>query len=127
MGRGADGRDAAPIRFVQVSSASAPNITLPSAALRSSAIVLMRSGVGNLPIDRFVSAISELMHATGPGGFEMRAKPVPLPYLLSFTTPRASAISFRRPFDPRASFAAHSPARGRRMLAVPEERELRCH
>jgi NADPH:quinone reductase-like Zn-dependent oxidoreductase len=72
------GRDAAPIRFVQVGSASAPNITLPSAALRSSAITLMGSGIGSIPIGRFVSAIGELLHATAPGGFEIRAKPVPL-------------------------------------------------
>ena len=72
------GRDAVPIRFVQVGSASAPNITLPSAALRSSAITLMGSGIGSIPIDRFVNAIGELMHATVPGGFEIRAKSVPL-------------------------------------------------
>ena len=72
------GRDAAPIRFVQVGSASAANISLPSAALRSSAITLMGSGIGSILIDRFVSAIGELMHATAPGGFEIRAKSVPL-------------------------------------------------
>ena len=72
------GRDAAPIRFVQVGPASAPNVTLPSAALRSSAIALMGSGIGAIPLDRFVSAIAELLHATAPGGFEIRAKPVPL-------------------------------------------------
>jgi hypothetical protein len=72
------GRDAAPIRFVQVGSASAPNITLPSAALRSSAITLMGSGIGSIPIDRIVSAIGELMHAIAPGGLEIRAKAVPL-------------------------------------------------
>ncbi len=71
------GRDAAPIRFVQVGSASAPDITLPSAALRSSAITLMGSGIGSIPIERFVSAIGELMHAAAPGGFKIRTKAVP--------------------------------------------------
>jgi hypothetical protein len=38
----------------------------------------MGSGIGSIPIDRFVNAIGELLHATAPGGFEIRAKPVPL-------------------------------------------------
>jgi hypothetical protein len=36
---------------------SRPEIALPGAALRSSAIVLMGSGIGSLPVDRFVHAI----------------------------------------------------------------------
>jgi hypothetical protein len=75
---GQGGRDAAPLRFVQVGSASAPNVTFPSAASRSSAIVLMGGVIGVIPLDRFVSAIAELPHATVPGGFEIGAKRVPL-------------------------------------------------
>jgi len=72
------GRDAAPIRFVQVGSVSGANITLPSAALRASAITLMGSGIGSIPADRFIDAIGELLRATVPGGFEIAAKSVPL-------------------------------------------------
>jgi hypothetical protein len=72
------GRDAAPTQFIQVGAAGAPNITLPSAALRSSATTLMGNGIGSIPIDRFARAISELLHATATGGFEIGAKPVPL-------------------------------------------------
>jgi len=72
------GRDAVPIRFVQVGSASGPNITLPSAPLRSSAIELMGSGIGSIPLDRFVNAIDGLLQATVPGGFKIAAKSVPL-------------------------------------------------
>ena len=43
------GKEAAPIRFVQVGSVSGADIALPSAALRSSAIVLMGSGIGSIP------------------------------------------------------------------------------
>jgi len=43
---------------------SAPNIALPSAALRSSAIALMGSGIGSIPIDRIVKSIEDLMQAT---------------------------------------------------------------
>ena len=45
------GQDAVPIRFVQVGSASGSDITLPSAVLRSSAIELMGSGIGSIPLD----------------------------------------------------------------------------
>jgi len=44
------GKDSAPIRFVQVGSASGSDISLPSAALRSSAIELMGSGIGSVPL-----------------------------------------------------------------------------
>ena len=51
---------------------------MPSAALRSSAITLMGSGIGSIPFDRFADAIDGLLHATAPGGFQIGAKPVPL-------------------------------------------------
>lgn len=72
------GRDAVPIRFIQIGAVSAPDITLPSAALRSSAIALMGSGIGSIPVDRLVKAIAELMQATVPGGFEIATKTFPL-------------------------------------------------
>jgi NADPH:quinone reductase-like Zn-dependent oxidoreductase len=72
------GKDAVPIRFVHVGSVSAPNITLPSAALRSSAITLMGSGIGSIPVDRIVKSIDDLMRATVPGAFEIATKTFPL-------------------------------------------------
>jgi NADPH:quinone reductase-like Zn-dependent oxidoreductase len=72
------GKDAVPIRFVHIGSVSAPNITLPSAALRSSAITLMGSGIGSIPMDGLVKSIGELMQATVPGGFEIATKTFPL-------------------------------------------------
>lgn len=72
------GREAVPFRFVQVGAVSAPNITLSSAVLRSCAIELMGSGLGRLPIDRLVSAVSELLQATVRGHFEIATCPIPL-------------------------------------------------
>jgi NADPH:quinone reductase-like Zn-dependent oxidoreductase len=72
------GPEAVPIRFVQVGSASGSDITLPSAALRSSAIELMGSGIGSVPLDRLVHCISELLQATVPGGFKIAARAVRL-------------------------------------------------
>jgi hypothetical protein len=51
--------ETAPIRFVHVGSASGPDITLPGAALRSSAITLTGSGIGSIPLDRIVKSIGE--------------------------------------------------------------------
>ncbi len=72
------GKDAVPIRFVHIGAVSASDITLPSAALRSSAITLMGSGMGSIRIDRIVKSIDELLRATIPGGFEIATKTFPL-------------------------------------------------
>ena len=72
------GRDAAPIRFIQVGAVSGPDIVLPGAALRSSAIVLMGSGIGSIPFDRFVHAIDGVLKAAVPAGFKIATTPVPL-------------------------------------------------
>lgn len=72
------GKDAVPIRFVHVGSVSAPEITLPSAALRSSAIELMGSGIGSIPLERLVKSIDDLMRATLPGRFEIATTTLPL-------------------------------------------------
>jgi NADPH:quinone reductase-like Zn-dependent oxidoreductase len=72
------GAEAVPIRFVQIGSVSGPNITLPSAALRSSAIELMGSGINSIPRQRFVEAIGAVLQAAIPGGFQIATKVVPL-------------------------------------------------
>ena len=66
------------IRFVQIGAVSGSEITLPSAVLRSSAIVLMGSGIGSIPFDRLVTAIDGLFRATVPAGFKIATHPVPL-------------------------------------------------
>jgi NADPH:quinone reductase-like Zn-dependent oxidoreductase len=72
------GPEAVPIRFVQVGAASGSDITLPAAALRSSAIELMGSGIGSVPLDRLLRCVDGLLQATVPGGFKIAAIPVPL-------------------------------------------------
>ncbi|HEY5209209.1 MAG TPA: zinc-binding alcohol dehydrogenase family protein [Stellaceae bacterium] len=72
------GADAVPIRFVQIGSSSGPDITLPSAVLRASAIELMGSGIGSIPLHRLIAATGALLQATVPGGFTIAATPVPL-------------------------------------------------
>jgi len=70
--------EAVPLRFVQIGAMSAATITLPSAALRSSAIELMGSGIGSIPMPRLLGAIEQLLNATVPGGFEIATNSVPL-------------------------------------------------
>lgn len=70
--------EAVPVRFVQIGAVSGPNITLPSAVLRSSPIELMGSGMNSIPRERLVSAISGVLQATVPGGFQVAVKAVPL-------------------------------------------------
>jgi NADPH:quinone reductase-like Zn-dependent oxidoreductase len=72
------GTHAVPIRFVHIGSVSAADITLPGAALRSSAITLMGSGIGSIPMDSLVKSIDELMQAAVPGAFEIATNVFPL-------------------------------------------------
>ncbi|HXW20322.1 MAG TPA: zinc-binding alcohol dehydrogenase family protein, partial [Roseiarcus sp.] len=68
------GADAQSIRFVQIGAVSAPDITLPSAVLRSSAIELMGSGIGSIARDRLIDAIRGVLRAAAPAGFKIAAR-----------------------------------------------------
>jgi NADPH:quinone reductase-like Zn-dependent oxidoreductase len=70
--------EAVPIRFVQIGAISGPEITLPGAVLRSTAIELMGSGIGSIPMPRILDAIMQLLKAAVPGGFQAATNQVPL-------------------------------------------------
>jgi NADPH:quinone reductase-like Zn-dependent oxidoreductase len=72
------GADAVPIRFVQIGALSGSEIALPGAVLRSSAITLMGSGIGSIPLDRLVDATGALLRATVAGGFQIANTVKPL-------------------------------------------------
>jgi NADPH:quinone reductase-like Zn-dependent oxidoreductase len=72
------GKEAVPIRFVHIGSVSAPSITLPSAALRSSAIELMGSGIGSIPIGRLIKSVEDLLQAAVSAGFAIATQTFPL-------------------------------------------------
>jgi NADPH:quinone reductase-like Zn-dependent oxidoreductase len=72
------GQDGVPIRFVQIGSISADTINLPSAALRSSAIQLMGSGIGSIPLPTLLRAIKGVLDAAPSAGFTVSTTPVPL-------------------------------------------------
>ena len=71
--------DAKPVRFVHVVGASREeNIELPGAALRSSAIMLMGSGVKSVPMSVLLQAIRSVFEAVQPAGLKIATKVVPL-------------------------------------------------
>jgi NADPH:quinone reductase-like Zn-dependent oxidoreductase len=85
------GAEAVPIRFVQIGAVSGADITLPSAALRSSAIVLMGSGIGSIPFDRFLRAIDGLFRRPCPQASRLR--PIPSRCPMSSRRGRATTAS----------------------------------
>jgi NADPH:quinone reductase-like Zn-dependent oxidoreductase len=71
--------DAKPVRFVHVGGASREeNIELPGAALRSSAIQLMGSGVKSIPFPKLLGAIKNVFDVASPAKLQIATKPVPL-------------------------------------------------
>jgi NADPH:quinone reductase-like Zn-dependent oxidoreductase len=72
------GKEGVPIRFVQIGSSSGADVALPGAALRSSALVLMGSGIGSVPLAGLVNAIRGVMQAAGPARLSVKTETVPL-------------------------------------------------
>jgi NADPH:quinone reductase-like Zn-dependent oxidoreductase len=71
--------DGHPVRFVHVGGASGEQtIELPGAALRSSAITLMGSGIRSVPLPKLLDAIKNVFDATAPANLRIATKAVPL-------------------------------------------------
>lgn len=70
--------DARPVRFVNVGGASGGDIQLPAAALRSSSIVLMGSGLKSVPLPTLLASIQHVFAAAGPANLRIDTQPTPL-------------------------------------------------
>jgi NADPH:quinone reductase-like Zn-dependent oxidoreductase len=70
--------DARPVRFVQVGAMSGADISLPAAALRSSAIVLMGSGIKSIPLTGLLAAVGHIFDAVGPANLRIATQCAPL-------------------------------------------------
>lgn len=68
----------APIRFVQVGSAAGPEIALPAAVLRSSAIEMRGSGLGSVSLPRLMAAIDGVFRAATAADLTLDPLAVPL-------------------------------------------------
>ena len=76
-GRGGD--EAEPrVRYVQIGAVSGATIALPGAALRSSGLELMGSGLGSVSHPKLVAVIRDLMTAAAAGALTIETETVPL-------------------------------------------------
>jgi NADPH:quinone reductase-like Zn-dependent oxidoreductase len=66
------------VRFVQIGTMAGPNITLTAAALRSSGVELIGSGLGALSHVELVTCIGEFFQHFIAGGFRVEAQSLPL-------------------------------------------------
>ncbi|MGA0599345.1 quinone oxidoreductase family protein [Caulobacter sp. KR2-114] len=67
-----------PIRFVQIGAAAGPEIALPAAVLRSSAIEMKGSGLGSVGLPRLMAAIDGVFRAASVAGLTLDYDAVPL-------------------------------------------------
>lgn len=72
------GRPGVPMRLVQVGTASGAEIALPGAALRSSGIELIGSGVGSLSLAALLKSVREMFEAAEAAGLSFPVRTVPL-------------------------------------------------
>ena len=71
-------KDGVQVRHVNIGSMSGGEISLPAAALRSSDLMLMGSGIGSVPLAGLLAAISGVMQAVVPGKLKIETETVPL-------------------------------------------------
>jgi NADPH:quinone reductase-like Zn-dependent oxidoreductase len=70
--------DAHPVRFVQVGEASRETVELPAAALRSSAIQIMGSGLKSVPFPNLLESIRKTFDLAAQGKLYLPTQVVPL-------------------------------------------------
>lgn len=71
--------DAAPVRFVHVGGASGEeSIDLPGAALRSSSIQLMGSGIKSVPMQKLLDSINHVFAAASAAHLQIATRSMPL-------------------------------------------------
>lgn len=75
-GKGLD--NARRVRFVHVGSQAGQTITLPGATLRSSAVEIMGSGFGSVPLEKIMQSLAQFLAEAGSRPFRMQTRAVPL-------------------------------------------------
>ncbi|MGC3024825.1 quinone oxidoreductase family protein [Burkholderia sp. DN3021] len=66
------------LRFVQIGSIGGADVLLPGAVLRATAIELMGSGLGSVPLPRLLDSVRGVFDAAGPAGLAIETRTVPL-------------------------------------------------
>lgn len=67
-----------PLRFIQIGGASRGEVVLPAAALRSSAIAIMGSGLGSVSVHGFIGAIDSVLQAAAKAKLSLDYRAIPL-------------------------------------------------
>ena len=67
-----------PLTWIQIGSVAGPTAPVPSAALRSAKFQIVGSGIGSVPGQEFVRELPKMVAAVAEGGFDVRARAVPL-------------------------------------------------
>jgi hypothetical protein len=71
--------DATPVRFVHIGGASGEDsIDLPGAALRSSSIQLMGSGLKSVPMEKLLGAVANVFAITKAANLQISTRTLPL-------------------------------------------------
>lgn len=70
--------EGAAVRYVQIGAMSGGTIALPSAALRSSGLQLMGSGIGSVPFAKLRDVVRALLEAAPDAGFRVNTRAMPL-------------------------------------------------
>jgi NADPH:quinone reductase-like Zn-dependent oxidoreductase len=70
--------DGRPLRFVEIGAMGGAEVLLPGAVLRATAITLMGSGLGSVPLPRLLAAVRGVFDAAGPAGLTIDTRAVPL-------------------------------------------------
>ncbi|MGW1619552.1 quinone oxidoreductase family protein [Streptomyces sp. NPDC002172] len=68
----------APLTWIEIGSVAGPTAPIPSAALRSTRLRIVGSGIGSVPGRDFVKELPKLVSAVTHGDFDVRARAVPL-------------------------------------------------
>jgi len=66
------------LRFVQIGSMGGADVLLPGAVLRATAIELMGSGLGSVPLPRLLDSVRGVFDAAGPARLTIETRTVPL-------------------------------------------------
>ena len=66
------------IRYIQIGNSAGPNISLPAATLRSTALELLGSGFGSASFQEIMKAVGQFLAAAAESPFQIRTKVVPL-------------------------------------------------
>ena len=68
----------APLTWIQIGSVAGPTAAIPSAALRSTRLQIVGSGIGSVPGRDFLKELPKMAAAVAEGAFDVRARAVPL-------------------------------------------------